>query len=92
MGAGSYQQARAARRKVKRAAGLLREASRDLARTLDADLVASAEATTEAEAAAAADMVRVAFGETPGTVEVLVLSHVHHNNTATAPQGAKEAA
>lgn len=92
MAAADYQQARAARRKVKRAASLLRDAGRDLARTLDADIVAAAEATTEQEAAQAAQLVRVAFAEAPGPVEVLVLSHppTPPHNTTAPHVGAKE--
>lgn len=83
----------AARKKIRRAATLVREASRELAQAFDCDVIASARVRDERDVARAAQMLHLAFDRAPGPVDVTVTAPVGApNNNPRAPAGAKEVA
>lgn len=71
------QRALAARKKVKRAASLAREASRELAQAFDCDVVAAAHVRRAADIPRTAAMIELAFSRSAGPIDV----------TVTAPAG-----
>ena len=83
----------ATRKKVKRAASLVREASRELAQAFDCDVVAAAHVRDERDLERAAQMLQVAFARQPGPIDIIVTAPIGapSNHTPKAPQGAKEA-
>lgn len=82
----------AARKKVRRAAGLAKEASRELAQAFDCDVYASAHVRTAQDVARCVAMIQLALDRAPGPVDVTVTAPVGapKTNPATPPVGGQE--
>ena len=81
----------AARKKVKRAVGLAKEASRELAQAFDCDVYASAHVRTAADVSRCVAMIQLALDQAPGPVDVTVTAPIGAPNPpATTPQGVQE--
>ncbi len=81
----------AARKKVRRAAGLAKEASRELAQAFDCDVYASAHVRDAADVSRCVAMIQLALDRAPGPVDVTVTAPVGAPNPpATPPVGGQE--
>ena len=81
----------AARKKVKRAATLAKEASRELAQAFDCDVYASAHVRNGADVSRCVAMIQLALDRAPGPVDVTVTAPVGAPiQPATVPTGTQE--
>jgi len=83
----------AARKKIRRAASLAKEASRELAQAFDCDVYASAHVRTPQDVARCVAMIQLALDRAPGPVDVTVTAPIGaapNTNPATPPVGGQE--
>lgn len=82
----------AARRKVNRAAGLLRDAARDLASLADGNTIVGVQRVHDSETVASARELIATGAARHGAVDVIVIARPtrRDSNPTTAPPGAKE--
>lgn len=82
----------AARKKVRRAAGLAKEASRELAQAFDCDVIAATRVTDPAGVARAAAMIGLALDRAVGPVDVTVTAPIGavRDQPPKPPRGAQE--
>lgn len=66
----------AARKKIRRAASLAKEASRELAQAFDCDVYASAHVRTPQDVARCVAMIQLALDRAPGPVDVTVTAPI----------------
>lgn len=85
------QRALAARKKIRRAQQLTREAGRELAQAFDCDVIASTRVKTPQDAARCVAMIDLALGQAQGPVDVTVTAPVGaRNQPHQSPAGAQE--
>ena len=73
---GDEKRALAARKKIRRAASLAKEASRELAQAFDCDVYASAHVRTPQDVARCVAMIQLALDRAPGPVDVTVTAPI----------------
>lgn len=66
----------AARKKIRRAATLTREASRELAQAFDCDVLAAAHIRDHRDIDRAVQMIRLSLDRSPGPIDVTITGHV----------------
>jgi len=84
------QRALAARKKIRRAQQLTREAGRELAQAFDCDVIAATRVKTPQDAARCVAMIGLALGQAQGPVDVTVTAPIGARPTHQSPTGAQE--
>lgn len=84
------QRALAARKKIRRAQQLTREAGRELAQAFDCDVIAATRVKTGQDAARCVAMIQLALDQAQGPVDVTVTAPVGARPTHQSPPRAQE--